>query len=52
VVLRENLHNDNNIREGQDNEEIKYKLLNKGLSLVGMSDKEIIFHKLKPRFLH
>jgi hypothetical protein len=28
-------------------EEIKHKLLNKGLRLVGMSDKEIIFHKLK-----
>jgi hypothetical protein len=28
-------------------EEIKHKLLNKGLRLVGMSDKEIIFNKLK-----
>jgi hypothetical protein len=28
-------------------EEIKHKLLNKGLRLVGMSDREIIFHKLK-----
>jgi len=33
-------------------EEIKHKLLNKGLRLVGMSDKEIIFHKLKTQFLH
>ena len=33
-------------------EEIKQKLLNKGLRLVGMSDKEIIFHKLKTLFLH
>jgi len=32
-------------------QEIKHKLLNKGLSLVGMTDKEIIFKKLKPRFL-
>ena len=32
--------------------EIKHKLLNKGLRLVGMSDKEIIFHKLKTQFLH
>jgi hypothetical protein len=31
-------------------EHVKYKLLKKGLSLVGMSDKEIIFNKLKPHF--
>jgi hypothetical protein len=30
--------------------EIKYQLLKKGLSLIGMSDKEIIFNKLKPYF--
>jgi hypothetical protein len=33
-------------------QDIKQKLLNKGLKLIGMSDKEIIFYKLKPRFLH
>ena len=33
-------------------EEIRHKLLNKGLRLVGVSDKEIIFHKLKTQFLH
>jgi hypothetical protein len=33
-------------------QDIKQKLLNKGLKLIGMSDKEIIFNKLKPRFLH
>jgi len=27
---------------------VKYKLLKKGLSLIGMSDKDIIFNKLKP----
>ena len=32
-------------------EHIKHKLLKKGLSLIGMSDKEIIFYKLKRRFL-
>jgi hypothetical protein len=31
-------------------EHVKYKLLKKGLSLVGMSDKEIIFNKLKHQF--
>ena len=31
-------------------ENVKYKLLKKGLSLVGMSDKEIIFNKLKHQF--
>jgi hypothetical protein len=29
---------------------VKYKLLKKGLSLVGMSDKEIIFNMLKHQF--
>ncbi len=29
-------------------ENVKYKLLKKGLSLIGMSDKDIIFNKLKP----
>jgi len=33
-------------------QDIKHKLLNKGLTLIGMSDKEIIFNKLKPHFLH
>ena len=33
-------------------EEIKHKLLNNGLRLIGMSDKEIIFYKLKSHFLH
>ena len=33
-------------------QDIKTKLLNKGLTLIGMSDKEIIFNKLKPHFLH
>ena len=32
-------------------EHVKHKLLKKGLSLIGMSDKEIIFYKLKRRFL-
>jgi len=27
---------------------VKYKLLKKGLSLIGMSDKDIIFNKLRP----
>ncbi len=31
-------------------ENVKYKLLKKGLSLVGMSDNEIIFNKLKLQF--
>jgi hypothetical protein len=31
-------------------EHVMYKLLKKGLSLVGMSDKEIIFNKLKHQF--
>ena len=33
-------------------QEINHKLLNKGLGLIGMSDKEIIFYKLKSHFLH
>jgi hypothetical protein len=33
-------------------EQVKQKLLKKGLSLIGMSDKEIIFNKLKPHFHH
>jgi hypothetical protein len=33
-------------------QDIKQKLLNKGLRLIGTSDKEIIFYKFKPRFLH
>ena len=32
-------------------EQVRHKLLKKGLSLVGMSDKEIIFNKLKHYFL-
>jgi hypothetical protein len=32
-------------------EHVKHKLLKKGLSLIGMSDKEIIFYKIKRRFL-
>ena len=32
-------------------EHVKHKLLKKGLSLVGMSDKEIIFNKLKHKGL-
>ena len=31
-------------------EEVKNKLLAKGLSLIGMSDKKIIFNMLKPHF--
>jgi hypothetical protein len=31
-------------------EHVKHKLLKKGLSLIGMSDKEIIFRKLKRQF--
>jgi hypothetical protein len=31
-------------------EQVKHKLLKKGLSLIGMSDKEIIFSKLKHQF--
>jgi len=31
-------------------ENVKYELIKKGLSLVGMSDKEIIFNKLKHQF--
>ncbi len=30
--------------------DVKHKLLKKGLILIGMSDKEIIFNKLKPHF--
>jgi hypothetical protein len=30
--------------------EIRHRLLKKGLSLIGMSDKEIIFRKLKTHF--
>ena len=32
-------------------EDVKHKLLRKGLSLIGMSDIDIIFRKLKPRLL-
>jgi hypothetical protein len=28
-------------------EDVKHKLIRKGLSIVGMSDKDIIFRKLK-----
>jgi hypothetical protein len=38
------------ILEKEKISEVKNKLLKKGLSLIGMSDKEIIFSKLKPRF--
>jgi hypothetical protein len=31
-------------------EDVKKKLVKNGLSLIGMSDKEIIFNKLKPHF--
>ena len=31
-------------------EQVKQKLLEKGLSLIGMSDKEIIFNKVKHQF--
>jgi len=31
-------------------EEVKNKLLKKGLSLIGMSNKEIIFNRLKTHF--
>jgi len=31
-------------------EDVKDKLLKKGLSLIGMSDIEIIFYKFKPHF--
>jgi len=39
------------LEEGKITEHVKHKLLKKGLSLVGMSDKEIIFTKLKNHFL-
>ena len=32
-------------------EDVKHKLIRKGLTLVGMSDKDIIFTKLKRHFL-
>ncbi len=32
-------------------EDVKLKLIKKGLSLIGMSDKHIIFNKIKPLFL-
>jgi hypothetical protein len=31
-------------------EDVKHKLIKKGLSLIGMSDKDMIFHKLKPHY--
>ena len=31
-------------------EHVKHRLLKKGLSLIGMSDKEIIFIKIKHQF--
>ena len=31
-------------------QEIRHRLLKKGLSLIGISDKEIIFRKLKTHF--
>jgi hypothetical protein len=31
-------------------EEVRNKLLKKGLLLIGMSDEEIIFNRLKPHF--
>lgn len=34
-------------------QEIRHRLLKKGLALIGMSDKEIIFRKLKtPTFIN
>jgi hypothetical protein len=32
-------------------EDVKHKLIKKGLSLTGMSDTHIIFNKVKPRFV-
>ena len=32
-------------------DDVKHKLIRKGLTLTGMSDKEIIFTKLKRHFL-
>jgi hypothetical protein len=32
-------------------EQVKHKLIKKGLSLIGMTDKEVIFNKLKHQFL-
>jgi hypothetical protein len=32
-------------------EDVKQKLIRKGLTLIGMSDKEIIFTRLKRQFL-
>ena len=32
-------------------EDVKHKLIRKGLTLVGMSDKDIIFTKLKSHLL-
>jgi len=32
-------------------EDVKHKLIRKGLSLIGMSDKDMIFRKLKPGLL-
>ena len=38
------------LKEEKILEEVKNKLLTKGLSLIGMLDKEIIFNTLKPHF--
>jgi hypothetical protein len=31
-------------------EDVKHKLIRKGLSIVGMSDKDIVFRKVMPLF--
>jgi hypothetical protein len=33
-------------------EDVKKKLVKKGLSLIAMTEKEIIFNKIKHHFLH
>jgi hypothetical protein len=43
--------NDNNIGEAENNKDVKRKLIRKGLTLTGMSDKDMIFVKLKHYFL-
>jgi len=39
------------LEKHQITEHVKHKLIRKGLRIVGISDKDMIFHKLRPAFL-
>jgi len=40
------------ILEEKITEDVKKKLMKKGLSLIATTDKEVIFNKIKRHFLH